>query len=154
MTPLIQPGDCLVYSPASFIGMLIARKTWLPYSHVEVAVSDKQVIAARVKGVNYYPIDLNDHLAVVMRPDSSFDLESGLEWFDLHAKGEPYDYWGLLRFYLFGKPSDDKLFCSELATGFYRNAGMPALFHKIENDLVPPGWFVTMADGFTEVWRA
>jgi hypothetical protein len=136
------------------MGKLIARKTWLPYSHVEVCVSDSQAIGARSEGCNYYPLRIDEYLGVVMRPIiPAFNLEDGLEWFNLHAKGLPYDYWGLFRFYMIGKGSLDKMFCSELATGFYRNAGMPALFHNLESDLVPPGWFVTMADGFTEVWR-
>lgn len=150
----IQPGDCLVYSPSSVMGKLIARKSWFPYSHVEVAVDSNQAIGARQTGVDYYPLRLSE-LAVVMRPDySKFILEDGLEWFNLHARGIPYDYWGLFRFYMFGKPSLDKMFCSEMATGFYRNAGMIDLFHNVESDLVPPGWFVTLADGFKEVWRA
>lgn len=150
----IQPGDCLVYKPSSLMGRLIARKTWFPYSHVEVCVSDKQAIAARSEGVAYFPIRIDKYLAVVMRPTVNFELEDGLEWFNLHAKGQPYDYFGLLRFYMIGKAHPTKMFCSELATGFYRNSGMKDLFHNTESDLVPPGWFVTMADGFTEAWRA
>jgi len=135
------------------MGKLIARKSWFPYSHVEVAISPNRAIGARQTGVNEYPIRLSD-LAVVMRPTENFNLEDGIEWFNLHAKGCKYDYWGLFRFYLLGKPSDDKMFCSEMAVGFYRNAGISNLFHKVASDLVPPGWFVTLADEFTEVWRA
>jgi hypothetical protein len=150
----LLPGDCLVYKPSNLIGRLIARKTWLPYSHVEVVIDNKVAIGARQEGVNYWPIRIDDALAVVTRPtDPAFKFADGRLWFDLHAKGQKYDVWGLFRFYLLGKPSADKMFCSEMATGFYRNAGMSNLFHKIETDLVPPGWFVTLADGFTEVWR-
>jgi hypothetical protein len=150
----IQPGDCLVYKPTSWFGKLVARKTWLPYSHVEIALENNRAIAARLEGTDYYNLRL-EALAVVMRPHAGFfRLEDGLEWFDKKAKGCPYDTFGLLRFYLIGKPSSDKMFCSEMATGFYRNAGMVGLFHTIGSDLVPPGWFVTMADGFSEIWRA
>jgi hypothetical protein len=150
----IQPGDCLVYRPSNWIGRMIALKTWLPYSHVEICVDDNRAIGARSGGVDYYPLRIDKYLAVVMRPDSSWlNLEDGLEWFNINARGIPYDYWGLLRFYTFGNPSLDKMFCSEMATGFYRNAGKSDLFHTISSDLVPPGWFVTMADGFKESWR-
>jgi hypothetical protein len=150
----LLPGDCLIYRPSNLIGRLIARKTWLPYSHVEVFISKDEAIAARQEGVNSYKPRIDEYLAVVMRPYApTFNLADGMKWFTLHAKGQKYDVWGLFRFYLLGKPSADKMFCSEMATGFYRNAGMSNLFHKIETDLVPPGWFVTLADGFTEVWR-
>lgn len=151
----LKPGDCLVYRPSNWIGKAIAIKSWLPYSHVEIVVDEKTAIGARPDGCNYYPIRLDEYLAVVMRPyASAFDFELGKKWFELEAKGHPYDVWGLFRFYMIGKGAKDKWFCSELATKFYREANIAGLFHRQEDALVPPGWFVTMADGFAEVWRA
>ena len=154
MIPKLLPGDCLVYRPSSLLGRIIAIKSWLPYSHVEIVIGHELNIGARPEGVNIYPLRLAD-LACVMRPDPSMlNMEDGLKWFTTHAKGQRYDVFGLLRFFTIGKQSTDKMFCSEMATRFYRNAGFPRLFHTTDADLVPPGWFVTLADDFTEVYRA
>ena len=111
-------------------------------------------IGARPEGVNVYPLRLSD-VSRVMRPNPSMlKMEDGLKWFNTHAKGQHYDVFGLLRFFTLGKQSTNKQFCSEMATRFYRNAGFPRLFHTTDADLVPPGWFVTLADDFTEVYRA
>lgn len=152
--PKLIPGDALIYKPSSLLGRLIAIKSWMPYSHVEIYVGDGEAVGARPEGVAKYPLRLAD-LAVVMRPNpEKFRMAGGIYWFDHYAKGQRYDVWGLFRFFTLGKQSTDKQFCSEMATRFYRNAGFPNLFHSIDADLVPPGYFVTLADDFTEVWRA
>jgi hypothetical protein len=150
-TPLM-PGDLLLYRPSSLFGRLISIKSWSRYSHCEVAVSPGKSFSARADGVRYNPTRW-DHLACVMRPDPArLDMTAGLKWFNEKAHGQAYDYYGILRFFTIGKQSMDKQFCSEVATRFYRNAGFPDLFHAQDADLVPPGWFATMAPEFSLVW--
>jgi len=158
----MQPGDCLVYQSSSWIGRLIAIKTWDPNraSHVEVVWDAATAIGARPQGVARYPIRVSD-LVAIMRPDPArFNMAAGQAWFLRCADGARYDTLGLGRFYLAGSrfsrwlpPSEDKLFCSELATRFYRAAGITP-FHHMPDDLVPPGWFITLADDFTQAWPA
>lgn len=148
--PQLKPGDCLIYRPSSLLGRLIAIKTWSPWSHVEVTVSPGKVIAARPEGVGYYETRW-DRLGMVVRPPDGLDMAKARWWFDHYANGQRYDVLGLLRFFTLGKQSTDKMFCSELATRFYRAGGVEP-FHNMDADLVPPGWFATLADGFTTVW--
>lgn len=153
MTAQLQPGDCLIYRPSSWIGRLIAIKSWSPWSHVEMAVGPGKCIAARTEGCAYYETRMDKTLGMVVRPPSSFDLRRTLRWFDLYGNGQAYDLWGLLRFFTVGKPSTDKMFCSELMTRAYRQT-MPDLFAGYDADLIPPGWYATLAMGygFSKVW--
>lgn len=118
-----------------------------------MVVNDHKAIGARMEGVNYYPISL-DHAGMVIQPPPGFNLQAALDWFDECACGQAYDLFGLLRFFTFGTPSLDKQFCSELLTRAYREGGVP-IFNGQDADLVPPGWFATMAGGygFTTVWK-
>ncbi len=152
MAVQLHPGDCLLYRPSGWIGRLIALKTWSPWSHVELAIRQGKTIAAREEGVNYYDTRW-DHLGMVVRPPETFNLKAALDWFDAEACGQRYDLLGLFRFFTFGKQSLDKQFCSELLTRAYRAGGTP-IFDGQDADLVPPGWFATMAGGygFTTVW--
>lgn len=160
--PMLKPGDCLVYGASSLMGRLIAIKTWdeNKASHVEVMWDSYTAIGARPEGVRRYPVRYGDLIAV-MRPDPALlDLNAAKRWYLAQADGLKYDVMGLTRFLLAGsrfgrwvKPSADKLFCSELATRFYRAGGLNP-FNRCESDLVPPGWFVTLADNFAEVYRA
>jgi len=153
MTTTLQPGDGLLYRPSGLIGRLIALKTWSPWSHVEMAIRQGKTIAAREEGVNYYDTRW-DHLGMVVRPPRTFDINTALDWFDDKACGQAYDLLGLFRFFTCGKQSLDKQFCSELLTRVYREGGVP-IFNGQDADLVPPGWFATMAAGygFTTVWK-
>lgn len=149
--PVIAPGDCLLYRPTDLIGKLICLKTWSPYSHCETYVGGGKSIGARKEGVNLYPVRW-DKLAMILRPDPGrLNLKAGMAWFDANAKGQAYDFLGLFRFFTWGKQSTDRQFCSELLTRFYRHAGFPDLFGINDADLIPPGWFATMA-GFRQVW--
>lgn len=146
----LKPGDCLIYRPSTLLGWAISVKSWSKWSHVEMAVSPGKALGARMEGVNYYPTRW-DHLGMVVRPPEGFDLQKALWWFDNYARGQRYDVVGLFRFFTIGKQSKDKQFCSELLTRMYRQGGLD-LFGSQDADLVPPGWFTTMADDFTVVW--
>lgn len=150
----LRPGDCLIYRPSSLMGRLIAIKTWSPWSHVEMAVGPGKAIGARSEGVGYYPTRMDKYLGMVMRPPDTFRITKALWWFDHYANGQAYDVLGLFRFFTFGKQSSDKQFCSELLTRVYRNAGVPELFGCNDADLIPPGWYATLSEGygFTQVW--
>jgi hypothetical protein len=148
-TPL-KPGDCLLYRPTGFLGWAIATKTWMRWSHVEIAVKPGMSIGARPEGVNYYTTRWS-RLGAVMRPTQPVDVAKAMAWFDAKAKGQHYDVLGLFRFFTWGKQSTDKQFCSEMATRWYRAGGLEP-FHGLDADLIPPGWFYTLADGFDRIW--
>lgn len=149
-TERLQPGDLLLYRPVGLIGKLIALKTWLPYAHCEVAVAPGKAVASRdLRGTGMWPTRWSE-LAMVLRPTVPFDLAKAMEYFKT-VDGTPYDVWGLFRFFGKGKESKGTLFCSEFATRFYRAGGLDP-FHGTPADLVPPGWFATVADGFKVVW--
>jgi hypothetical protein len=146
----LKPGDCLLYRPVGIIGWTIATKTWHRWGHVEIAVKPGVSIGARSDGVNYYPLRWAQ-LGAVLRPTQPIDIPKAMAWFEANAKGQAYDAWGLFRFFVIGKQSLDKQFCSEMATRWYRAAGMEP-FHGMDADLIPPGWFFTLADGFERIW--
>jgi len=162
---LLEPGDCLLYSSGGPLPWLIKIKTWSPVSHVEVYRGGAKSIAARKEGVRTYDLR-RDGLFAILRPlDGPLDLTRSLAWFDepfnqaTHSgvTGQRYDVWGLFRFFTIGKQSEDKQFCSEVATRFYRLAiakdGAP--FHPFatrwDADLVSPGMFLA-SDEFWTAW--
>lgn len=148
-TPL-KPGDLLIYRPTGFLGWVIATKTWMRWSHVEIAVRPGVSIGARPEGVNYYATRWGK-LGAVMRPMQPVNYAEAMAWFDAKAKGQSYDVLGLMRFFTWGKQSTTKQFCSEMATRWYRAGGLDP-FKGMDADLIPPGWYRTLADGFTCIW--
>lgn len=149
-TTHLQPGDIMLYRPNSILGRIIAVKTWHPVAHCEIAAAPGVAVAARdLRGVNEYPTRWSD-LTMVRRPIVPFDTAKAMEYFQ-SVKGQPYDVWGLLRFFGKGKESMDKQFCSEFAARFYRAGGLDP-FHGTPADLIPPGWFASVADGFKTIW--
>lgn len=144
--PDFLPGDILLYSPKGFYGWLIAVKTWHMISHVEIYIGFGTTIAARSAGVNYYPLELNDRLAIALRPPvPPFDIKKALAWFNKNAKGQAYDWKGLLRFTsrkpYTGIVSEDAQFCSELGTRFLRNGDLP-VFGLLDADSIAPFQFL------------
>ena len=161
------PGDCLLYSSGGPLPWLIKIKTWSPVSHVSVYRGNLRSIAARAEGVNTYPLRC-DGLYAVLRPcDGPLNVDPGLAWFDVPfnpkthtgVTGQRYDTWGLFRFFTLGKQSEDKQFCSEVATRFYRLclAADGDAFHPFakrwDADLVSPGMFLA-SDEFDLAWSA
>lgn len=140
----------MLYRPVGWIGWVIATKTWSKVAaHVEVAVKPGISIAARSEGVNYYDTRWYK-LSRVMRPKPAMDIPAGLAWFNDVARGQRYDTLGLLRFFLIGEQSTEKMFCSELATRFYRMCGFN-VFPNEDADLIAPRTFL-LSESFETIW--
>ncbi len=154
---LLKPGDCLLYGPTGFFGFLISIKTWHKIAHCESYVGDGFSVASRDgQGVNVYPFRLDDLTAVLrVRPDLNFKLDSALTWFLQSAKGQGYDWWGLLRFtwgsdYCRGN-KNNKQFCSEFLTRYYRAGGIDPFNHD-DADAIPPFMFMD-SPCFDIIWK-
>lgn len=137
----LVPGDCLLYKPSGFFGALIALKTWHAIAHCEVYIGDGYSVAARDGiGVNAYPVR-SVGLCCRLRPNKPFDLALALKWFILIAKGQKYDWRGLLRFASRSKVVEDVddncMFCSEFVTRFYRAGGLDP-FNGEDADAIAP----------------
>jgi hypothetical protein len=145
----LQPGDCLLYAATGTFGRLISWITWHPVGHVEIYIGNGRSVAARNGiGVNQYPLRLAD-LIRVRRPAQPFHLPAALAWFLTQAKGQGYDWLGLLRFRTTGKvstklDSPTKQFCSEFATRFYGQGGFYP-FGEEDADAIAPFQFDTSA---------
>lgn len=150
--PNPQPGDCLLYNtPGDFVDWAIRVKTWSIAAHVECCVGNGQSVASRATGVNIFPYR-PEGLVAILRPSQPFDLAKALAWFNASAKGQRYDWKGLLCFALaVHQGSKDKMFCSEFATRFYRAGGLNAVNANWDADKVAPGSFL-MTPALDWVW--
>lgn len=156
----LTSGDCLLYKPkkSSIFGWLISIKTWHKISHCEVYVGDGLSAASRDGlGVDIYPVRLSE-LVEVYRPKSEykFDINKALIWFMTKAKGQKYDWVGLLRF-TWGQPyvdgdGNNKQFCSEFLTRFYRAGGMDP-FNGEDADAIAP-FMLSISPVFSLVWSS
>lgn len=137
----LKPGDILLYRPAGIFGRLIQVKTWHPISHVEVYDGGKLSLASRDGlGVNRYDTRV-DHLAFVLRPRVSLDLDKARAYFRT-VQGRPYGWIDLLNFY--GLPlRSNGMFCSEFATLYLRAAGWN-IFPEDDADRVSPFQFLDL----------
>lgn len=156
-TSLLKPGDCLLYRGTSFWSILIQIKTWHPISHCECYVGDGYSVASRDgRGVDVYPLRENGLVAVLrIKPEYKFRLQSAIVWFLRAAKGQGYDWLGLLRFtwktdYIKGD-KNNKQFCSEFLTRFYRNGGVDP-FNGDDADAIAPFMFLD-SPVFDIIWR-
>lgn len=139
---VIEPGDLLLYRGSGFFSKLICVKTWSQISHCSIYVGSAHAVASRDgKGVEMYEVR-TDGLAAILRPTLPVDLPTALGWFAAKAKGQRYDFLGLLRFFTLGEQSQDKMFCSEFAMRFYRAGGFEPFNADIDADLVAPGQFL------------
>ena len=141
----LRPGDCLLYAPSGLFGWLITIKTWHPIAHCEVYIGNGQSVAARDGlGVAIYPIRF-DQLAYVLTPNIPFSLARAQAWFATVA-GQKYDWWGLLRFAwrarVVASNRDNRMFCSEFVTRYYRRGGLDP-FNKSDADAIAPFQFLT-----------
>lgn len=141
---LIQPGDCLLYGGSSLTDLIIEVKTWSIVAHVEIALDSGSSIASRNGiGVNKYAFR-KEGLMFILRPKTTLRLDLGLRWFEDVAKGQAYDWLGLLCFTLAVKQgSPNKMFCSEFATNFYRACQLPIFNPYWPADKVSPGNLLT-----------
>tara|TARA_R110000868_G_scaffold273274_1_gene532486 strand:+ start:121 stop:609 length:489 start_codon:yes stop_codon:yes gene_type:complete len=153
---ILKPGDTLLYSPKGIFGWLISIKTWNAISHTEIYIGDGYSVAARGGvGVGTYPVRL-DQLIYIYRPNKPFKLAKALKWYLLISRGQRYDWWGLIRFAWRSKivadNKDNKQFCSEFATRFYRAGGLD-LFNKYDADAVAPFMF-SSTPYLDLIWKA
>jgi hypothetical protein len=150
--PELEPGDALLYRPNSVAGWIIAVKTWSPVCHVEIYTGGEMSVASRDgRGVNRYPLRWKQ-LAAVLRPAERFLLPAAEVWFEKRARGQKYDWLGLLCFTLAVKRgSPDRMFCSEFATRFYRQGGFQVVHRRWDADKVAPGSLL-MSPAFEWVW--
>lgn len=139
------PGDCLLYESRGLIGLVIRIKTWHRATHCEVYVGGGETVASRgpqdgTGGVGRYSLR-EDGLAHILRPVLPFDMDTALRWFAT-VDGQRYDLWGLLRFFTIGHGKQDRMFCSEFATRFYRAGGLEPFQADEDADLIAPGTFL------------
>lgn len=147
----IQPADCLLYRGKGFVSWAIRVKTWSPVSHVEVALNPHFAISARDDGVKVFPLTLVNLYAVLRpTPETPLDFGAAMRWFKT-VEGQRYDWTGLFRFFTVGKQSQDKQFCSEVVTRWYRAAGFYPFNNAYDADLVSPGMYLS-SPHFTRVW--
>lgn len=155
MDPLevILPGDCLVYRPTSPMGWVIAVKTWARAAHVEGYFGRGWSVASRNgKGVNFYSVRVNG-LCLVLRPKNPLNMPASMEWFHRFARGQKYDWMGLLCFTLAVRQgAQDRMFCSEFLTRWYRQGGFHPVAPWIDADHVAPAQFVQSPE-FLRIWN-
>jgi len=148
----LLPGDHLIYGPTPvkknvvdwLIDEAICIKTWSRDAcHIEIYTGHEISIASRNgKGVNQYAFRASE-LTHVLRPYCMVNLAPAMEWFNLTARGQTYDWKGLLCFTLAVKQgSRDKMFCSEFATRWDRYAGIRSFAVNFDADLIAPGSFL------------
>jgi hypothetical protein len=135
--PSLRPGDLLLYRRKGFWCWVIKVKTWSEIIHVETYLGDGIAHAAReCSGVGRFPIEF-DGLVAVRRPITPFDLTKAQPYLN-NVNGQGYDYFGLLRFFTYGKQNTTKQFCSEDATRLARHAGVEPFTPETDADLVSP----------------
>lgn len=127
----IKPGDVLLYKGTGLVSSIIRTKTWSDWSHCEIYEGHGCSLAAR-DGLrcDRWDVRTND-LDKVLRltpylPGTKipmpFDMATAVEWFESTAKGQPYDFLGLMSFMTarWQGRENGKLFCSEFAARWFR----------------------------------
>lgn len=154
-----RPGDVWLYSPTEPIGQAIAARTFSRFMHVEVAIVDRlpgagvEMFTARIlTGTQFYQPDPKG-LALVLRPTLPFDQCAAVAWANTIV-GQPYDLLGLLAFVdtKFQGKEDDRVFCSEGCTRFFRHGGID-LFPEADADGIAPRDFA-QHPYLEVVWRS
>lgn len=149
---LLQRGDCALYRPQDIFGAIIAVKTWTKVCHVEVFAGFGYSYASRNGiGVGTYPLR-KDGVAAILRPTQPLNWQKAEDWFLSTAKGQKYDWKGLLCFALAVKQgSKNRMFCSEFSTRFYRKAGLPLFPLWWDADRTPPSLMLA-TNGLNLIW--
>ena len=149
---ILKPGDAILYFQRDLIDWLIALKTWTKVAHVEIYRDGQTSYASRNGiGVNAYPLRL-DGIAAVVRPRQPLDFASADVWFENDARGQPYDWLGLLCFMLARRRGEKhSMFCSEFATRFYHAAKFAPYNPRWPAVRVPPSFFLA-SPAFETVW--
>jgi len=149
----LRPGDTMLYFTRDVFDYVIAVKTWTKIGHVEIYTGGGMSVASRNGvGVNAYAVRW-DGLCCVRRPKIVPDLEFANSWFNNYARGQKYDWLGLLCFMLAVRQgSRDRQFCSEFWTRWCRKAGIIPLNPDWDADRVPPA-FCLVSPAFDTVWQ-
>jgi hypothetical protein len=159
---VLHKGDSLLYygnTPpeqpnhhADFVDWAIAVKTGYFLAHVEIYWGQGMSVASRNGiGVNRYPLRTGG-IVCVRRPQGYMDFDAADFWFNNSARGQKYDFKGLLCFYLAVKQgSMKKMFCSEFELRYYRKAGFNPVHTEVDADRTPPSmsW---ISQAFETVW--
>lgn len=135
----MQPGDVLLYKPASFFGWLIRLKTWHPIAHCEIYCGNGVSAASRDGlGVNVYPWR-NTELVAVLRPTVPFNYPKAFAYITSMI-GTPYGWLDLLNF--IGIPTDrGGIICSAFVTNVLRAGGVQ-IFNDEPANLIAPFEFL------------
>jgi len=152
-TAMLLPGDALLYFSGDLFDWIVAVKTWTCVAHVEIYAGQGLSVASRNgRGVNRYPLR-QAGICCVRRPVGHLDREAAREWFERKARGQRYDWLGLLCFTLaVRRGSRRRMFCSEFATRWYRAAGHVPFDSEWDADKVPPSFFLA-SPNFETVWK-
>ena len=156
MMPDLFIGDALIYMPDLWnpVDWIIAHKTWMNTCHIEVYLGNDRTVAARLSGVAVYNLQKDWKLGGVLMPVAAFDLNRAMSWFFSKANGQGYDLLGLFGFYqthFHGNPR--RMFCSELATRFYRAGGFEPFNAECDADRISPAQFC-QTNAFQFRWRS
>ena len=152
----LRPGDCCLYAGREGLARIVQLKTWQRVSHCETYVGHDHVVAARPHtGVDYYRFERAGLCHILRPPVAGFRLPMALTWFHDRAQGQRYDWWGLLRFawraaIVSQRIAENKMFCSEFLTRFYRAGGLDP-FPGEDADTISPHRFQRSV-GFADVW--
>lgn len=141
LTTLILPGDILLYDRDGLMNAFIRFKRGEKYSHVAIASSPGHVIEAiQGKSLDERPLRF-DGLKAIYRHTEPIDFEAGYRWFENEARGQKYDWIGLLSFAWakFQGRQNDKMFCSEFVARFFAKIGKPLFSDITDADAVSPG---------------
>lgn len=157
---LVQ-GDFLFYGAKGLFDLssqVVMRRTAWGYAvHVEIyhGLFEGQHMSTASRngiGVNLYPLRTKQLIAV-RRVKHSWDYAKAFLWFENVAKGQAYDWKGLLCFTYAVKSGDpDKMFCSEYGTRFARIGDLQIVNYRTDADTVSPNDLdKTLA--LKDVWR-
>lgn len=155
--PDLRPGDFLFYHAKGWwdvASQLTMRRTAWGYAvHVEVYHRNGLSTASRNGiGVNLYPFR-KEQLLSVRRSPISWDYDQAFSWFTHVARGQEYDWLGLLCFtYAVKQGSPHKMFCSEYATRFARHGNLRIIRAQMDADTVSPN-ALEATPALNDIWR-
>lgn len=149
----IVKGDILMYDRNGIVNRFIRLKTGSCYSHCEVYVGNSRTYASRNGiGVDEYELR-TDGLVAIYRPLATFYKDSGEEWFQNVARGQKYDWFGLVAFWFarLQGSKNRKMFCSEFVIRYMRACHVYIFSDEADADAVSPG-MITFSNDVKRVW--
>lgn len=160
---ILRAGDVLLYAPEKFfhdplgslVGDAIVIATKKMKSHVEVATAKTgRVFAARLDGVGYYDVRVDECLASVRRHDKSDQFNDVAAQIGVQGLvGQPYETTSLFSFFNpWRKSKDVARVCSPVAVLYLRGGGCEPINPDCHESNVTPGdlW---VTGGLKTIWR-